>query len=221
MDPERFLAIDSLPQSERPQIHQWLRSTAITISGMLLFSFSIWLAVQRHDTLAAWCGMFGLVFFLHFGSFDLLSCAWRAAGVNAQPIMNRPLSSSSAGEFWGRRWNLAFRDASYRTLFVPVARRSEAACATLAVFLFSGLVHELAISVPARAGFGLPTLYFLLQGTTVLLENSKLGKQLSLGRGYRGRVFTLAIVFLPLPILFHPPFVRGVMAPFLHWIANL
>src|SRR5262249_30597701 len=95
MDPERFLTIEPLPQSERPQITQWFRATAISLCGALLFAFSIWLVLHNWETLAAWFGMFSIVFFLHFGSFDLLSCAWRAVGVNAQPIMNRPLSSKS------------------------------------------------------------------------------------------------------------------------------
>ena len=165
--------------------------------------------------------MFGVVLALHFGLFGLLSCAWRAIGVNAQPIMNRPLSSTSPEEFWGRRWNRAFRDASYGTMFVPITRHWGAAVATAAVFLFSGVIHELAISVPARGGFGLPTLYFMLQAVAVLFVNSKVAKQYGLGHGCLGQAITLAIVFIPIPILFHPPFVRHVIVPLMQWIAAI
>ncbi len=67
----------------------------------------------------------------------------------------------------------------------------------------------------------LPTLYFLLQAAVVLLENSAVGKQFRLGQGRFGQAVTLATVFVPLPILFHPPFVRNVMGPFLQFISNL
>ena len=54
-----------------------------------------------------------LVLVLHFGSFHLLSCGWRFAGVQARPLMDRPLASASVSEFWGRRWNTAFRDLTH------------------------------------------------------------------------------------------------------------
>lgn len=221
MDPARFLTLDRPAGSQLPAIGEWLRSVSLTVFGTALFSVGIFLIRKQFDYLAAWCGMFGLVLMLHFGLFQLLSCAWRTIGVNAQPIMNRPLSSVSIGEFWGRRWNRAFRDASYAALFVPIARRWGAATATWAVFIFSGLVHDLAVSVPAKGGYGLPTLYFLLQGITVLLENSALGKRWRLGRGRWGHAMTLVILFVPLPILFHPLFVRGVIVPFMQWTANI
>jgi hypothetical protein len=37
-----------------------------------------------------------------------------------------------------------------------------------------------------------------------------------LGDGWRGWVFTLLLLVLPLPLLFHGPFVVGVIVPFLH-----
>ena len=85
-------------------------------------------------------------------------------GLHAEPIMRRPLASQSLGEFWGKRWNLGFRNLSHALVFQPLQKRFGAAAGALGAFLASGLIHDLVISVPARAGYGLPTAYFLLQG---------------------------------------------------------
>jgi hypothetical protein len=94
-------------------------------------------------------------------------------------------------------------------------RSRAVALATLGVFLISGLVHELVISVPARAGYGLPTAYFLLQGFAVLVERSGFGRRIGLGRGLRGWLFMAACTAGPAFWLFHPPFVRNVILPML------
>jgi len=67
--------------------------------------------------LAGWLGMIGIVVTLHFGIFHALSCLWRRASVEARPLMHAPLASTSLSEFWGRRWNTAFRDLTHRFLF--------------------------------------------------------------------------------------------------------
>lgn len=81
----------------------------------------------------------------------------------------------------------------------------------MAAFAASGLVHELVISVPARGGWGGPTLYFLLQGAAVLLQK-RLG---FLSRGIPGRLFTFGILLAPAWLLFHPPFMQRVLRPLL------
>jgi hypothetical protein len=43
--------------------------------------------------------MIGIVMVLHFGAFHLRSCAWWDVGVDAQPLMNRPLTATSLGAF--------------------------------------------------------------------------------------------------------------------------
>ena len=83
------------------------------------------------------------------------------------------------------------------------------------VFVVSGLIHDLVISLPARGGYGLPTFYFALQGMGVVVERSSLGGQLSLRRGYRGWLFMAVFTAAPVYFLFHPPFVLHVIIPFM------
>jgi hypothetical protein len=184
----------------------------------------IW-ATLHADTapplLLAWVGMLGLIFALHFGIFHLLSCAWRAAGVDAPPLMRAPIAARSLAEFWGERWNVAFAESARRFLLRPLARRWGVERAGALVFLASGLVHELVISFPARGGWGGPTLYFLLQGAGVAFEKSGRGRRLGLGTGRRGRTWTLAVTALPLPLLFHAPFAERVIVPLFRFLKEV
>jgi len=173
------------------------------------------IAWPGHPLLAGWLGMVGLVFLLHFGTFHLLSLGWRRAGVDAAPIMRNPLLACSLSDFWARRWNTAFHDLAVRFSFRPLQPVVGATSATLLVFLASGFVHELVISVPARGGYGLPTGYFLIQGAGVAVERMRLGRRLGLGRGWRGRLFTMLVTAGPAFWLFPPAFVHNVVLPML------
>jgi hypothetical protein len=156
----------------------------------------------------------GLSLMLHFGVFNILAGVWRLAGVDARPLFRAPLASRSLNEFWSRRWNLAFSEMTalgiYRPMSVVIGRKS----AKAAAFLASGLLHELAISVPVLAGFGLPFLYFLLHGALVLLERrlESAGRAVS-HWGVWSHVWVLGWLAAPMPILFHPWFLRGVVWP--------
>jgi alginate O-acetyltransferase complex protein AlgI len=100
-------------------------------------------------------------------------------------------------------------------LFVPAARRLGATSATLIVFAFSGLVHEMLISVPAGGGYGGPLFYFLLQGSLVLAESCHPLRALLRQNRLYGRLWTAVVVIVPLPLLFHLPFQQRVVLPFL------
>lgn len=171
--------------------------------------------------LTGWVGMVGIIFTLHFGGLHLVSWIWRACGVAAAPIMRAPIMATSLADFWGVRWNVAFADAARRFVLLPFARRWGASVAGAWVFFISGLVHETVISFPARGGWGGPTLYFVLQGAGAWFEKTTCARRLGLGKGGRGRAFTLLVVAGPLPLLFHRPFIDHVILPLFEFLKGL
>ena len=190
---------------------------ALMLTVVVPLVFNRWPESDYRDVVAGWLGMVGIVFCMHFGYSHLTAIFVRARGRLVTPIMNRPLLAASVSEFWGKRWNLAFRDYAHVTLFMPLARKWGAVAGSMAGFAFSGVIHELAISVPARGGYGWPMLYFLIQGIGVLFERwfAKWGwwKTGSIAN----RVWAIAVVALPVPLLFHQAFVSKVITPILHW----
>jgi hypothetical protein len=219
MDADAFL--DAKQRVASPRLTNWLWATLETALGAVL----LWIVARSvpadDPLLRGWTGMLGLILLLHFGSIQLIAFAWQTFGVNAKPIMSAPLRASSLAEFWGKRWNLGFRQLSYELIFRPLHRALGVEAAGLLVFLASGLIHDLVISLPARAGYGLPTAYFLLQGAGVTIEHSGFGKRLGLGRGARGWVFMAVVITAPVFWLFHPWFVQRVIIPFMQAIHAL
>jgi hypothetical protein len=49
----------------------------------------------------------------------------------------------------------------------------------------------------------------------MLFERSPSGRNIGLGAGWKGRIFTILALVLPAFILFHPPFVRNIILPFM------
>jgi alginate O-acetyltransferase complex protein AlgI len=156
----------------------------------------------------------GVSLALHFGLLNVLAGLWRGVGANCRALFLAPLYATSLTEFWGRRWNLAFSEMAAAAVFRPLRRWAGVRTATAAVFLFSGLLHELAISLPVRAGFGLPMLYFALHAAAVPVEQALARAGWAVDRVvWIGRLWTAAWLLLPLPLLFHAPFVRGCLLP--------
>jgi predicted DCC family thiol-disulfide oxidoreductase YuxK len=213
MDATAFLGGTDRPAG--PRTSEWTAAALKTLLGAMLIWVVARTAVPVNPLLAGWLGMVGLIFVLHFGTFHLLSLVWRTIGVNAMPVMQNPLRSNSLAEFWGRRWNTAFHELATRFTFRPLQPTVGRAGATLLVFLVSGLIHELVISIPAHGGYGLPTGYFVLQGLGVAGERTRLGRRAGLGRGWRGRLFTVVVAAAPAFWLFPPLFVRTVILPML------
>jgi len=213
MDVDAFLNAGDRPVPQ-PSAGEWMLAAAKPLLGLTVFGFAVWLAAQGvHPWWVGWTAMLGIAFMLNFGLFHLLACFWKTKQLRAEPIMDWPILATSLTHFWGRRWNRAFRDLTHKFLFRPLAPRIGPVWAMLAGFLVSGLVHDLVISVPAGGGYGWPTLYFLIQGGGVLLERSGLGRRIGLGGGAIGWTFAALLLLLPVGMLFHSPFVEGVITP--------
>ncbi|WP_428305606.1 MBOAT family protein [Lacipirellula sp.] len=212
----------SCEQVAAPSRGEWsFAAFKLALGATIFFGLARLAPVVELPYLTGWIGMIGLVLMLHFGLFHLLSCAWRRAGVDAAPLMDWPIAATSMSEFWGRRWNRAFRDLAHRFLFRPLTPRLGAAGAMVAGFAFSGVVHDVVMSWPAAGGYGGPTVFFLIQAAGMLVERSRVGRRCGLGAGWRGWLFAATLLLATSPLLFHPPFVLRVIVPFMHAVGAL
>jgi alginate O-acetyltransferase complex protein AlgI len=219
LPPLRWAAFATLWPGMRPALMAHLQASrsgaaALLKTGLAYVGLGMALFLLAHLTwrvtasavLATLLLLPALSFLLHFGAFGVLAGLWRAAGAEVGPLFRAPWRAESLGEFWSRRWNLAFSEMTSVSVYRPLAVRLGRRAALFAAFLFSGLLHEMAISLPVRAGYGRPLLYFAIHGALAQVERE---------RGPFGRAATLLAVVLPLPLLFHRPFLQGVIWPLL------
>ena len=200
---------------------EWLQAIGCALIGSILFLAVAPESGRANGLNAGWVAWAGIILFLHFGVFHVMALVLRLNGVAVRPLMADPVGALTVAEFWGQRWNHAFQEVSHRLLFAPLARVAGPRWAILAVFFVSGLVHELVITVPARGGYGLPTLYFVIQGGALLTQKSRWARGLGLDEGWRARAFTLITVAVPVVALFPPQFLRAVILPFVSDVASL
>uniref|UniRef100_A0A0D9VFU1 Wax synthase domain-containing protein n=1 Tax=Leersia perrieri TaxID=77586 RepID=A0A0D9VFU1_9ORYZ len=93
-------------------------------------------------------------------------------GMELEPQFDRPYLSSSLGDFWGRRWNLAASASLRAAVYEPMrARFGSPAAGMAAAFLVSGLMHEVVVLyLTSRPPTGRVTAFFALHGACVCAE---------------------------------------------------
>ena len=187
-------------------------------SGLFWFYFGVVLllgtalALPKLGNAGPWLGIAAVLALIHFGVSNLLTSVVWLAGFPVKALFNDPFRSRSLREFWTVRWNIPFVEMDRRLFLRPLARVVGLRYAVFGIFLISGLLHEMAISYPAGGGYGGPLLYFVIQGLLVLAEKRW---------NFSGRVWTLAWVLIPMPILFHTQFRENLIRPFLFWLHEL
>jgi alginate O-acetyltransferase complex protein AlgI len=195
IEPGRFLAA-------------WVRMALGAASIVLLAVYT----PRIPDRLLGLSGVAALLLTIHLGICDLLPWLLRWAGFAVPLLFDRPWAATSLAEFWSRRWNLAFVDMNRRLFLRPLYRTFGKRGSRFALFALSGVLHELALSWAAGAGWGLPLGYFLLHGALVAVEE-------------RFRIANRAWVWFwliaPSPWLFHEPFRRALIVPFYYWLHGI
>jgi hypothetical protein len=202
MRPSIFATLGSRPGEGARKL---ARDGAISIAaGATLLMVARTLTPRVSSMAARICAtpllLVGLSLLLHFGLLNLFAAWWRTRGVPAERLFRDPLHAASLTDFWSRRWNLAFSEMTAVAIYRPIKKLAGARLAVFASFIASGLLHELAISVPAHGGYGLPTLYFALQGFLVLLN-------------LKSRTAMFVALIAPVLLVFHIPFLRTVVWP--------
>lgn len=186
------------------------RAVAFLGAGALVFALARALFAAGLELAAGLLVMAAFVSAMHFGLVPVLAALLRRLGFGAGPQFHAPWRARSLREFWARRWNVGYSVMTALAIRRPLARVLGPRRAELLAFAASGLLHEVAISLPVGRGYGLPTLYFVLHGLAMRFERGPARR----GRE-PGRVWVWAWVLLPAPVLFHAPFLRGVCVPLL------
>lgn len=180
----------------------WRSDVAIGATFMIIGTLIAWLVWTM-----GWSQIF--IMFLpmslgfHFGALRVLKGALRTAGFPVRTLFPNLLETRGIGDFWSKRWNVGYSQMMQRLVGRPLAARLGESAGIMAVFVGSGLLHELAITLPVRSGYGLPTLYFTAHGLLTLVEK-KLARPI-------GRIPALLTVVLPMGFLFPPDFQREVI----------
>jgi len=182
------------------------------VTGLAVLWIAQWDVVRAEPYLRAALGLLGGALVLLYGVFDFLAAMWEWLGVPVEKQWRNVLTSSSLADYWSVRWNRAFHDFVHQHVFLPLKRRYSASVALVGSFLFSGVLHDMLISVPARGGYGLPTLYFLLQALGIWCDRRWLS-----GTRWR-RPWGALVLLAPVGLLFHPPFIHSVIIPQLEYL---
>jgi hypothetical protein len=213
LQPRPFLPAYSPPGGgPRPS---WRGFLLNLLTGAVLLWGVAWLLPPGTALLArAWAGLVGLAFLRLFATFDFWALIFRLLGFAVEKPFVNPAAATSLRDFWGRRWNRIMSGMLRDLLFTPLARHVGVVAATVAVFVYSGVLHEF-VSVLARGGYGRPTLYFLIQGAGFLVEGTHFGRRFLVGSPLRGRCWTALVVVGPVALVVPPAFLVEVIVPVL------
>ncbi len=140
----------------------------------------------------------------HFGVLRLMTGFWRMMGYPVRVLFRNPFKMRGFRDFWSKRWNLAYSEMVARAVKRPLTPLLGERGSVFAGFVVSGLLHELAITVPVGAGYGWPTLFFVFHGVCCLMERRS--------SGLMGLVCGVVLV-MGVPVLFGEEFVDEVILP--------
>ncbi len=180
--------------------------------GVLLLSLILFLAPYLPGQWVAWGSILSIAIMVCMGYNALISVWMRFAGYPVTVLSNFPIYSKSLRDFWNHRWNLAYVELGQTLLLRPARRALGRRGTLLGVFLVIGVLHELAISNSVQAGWGLPTLFFVVQGLVITVERAWIKAEFTWSNKLV-RYWTWTWIFFLLPLLFHGAFRHQLVEP--------
>lgn len=184
---------------------------ALTSIG-LITSWLVW-ELRWWKVAGIWAMFIPMSLAFHFGILRLLKTALRLVGYPVRTLFPNILVARGIGDFWSRRWNVGYSQMMQRLVGRPMTKVAGGSAGIMAVFIGSGILHELAITLPVQSAYGLPTLYFTAHGLLVVAESK--------GKKPIGRIPALLLVALPIGLLFPPAFQHEVILEILAWFSFL
>lgn len=138
---------------------------------------------------------------------DLLLLFYSLSGNLYPEAFRYPFLSKNLSDFWSARWNVWVSDFFKQMIFDPLRRKP--LVGLFAVFIVSGVVHEILLNVPlylfAKTNmFGSMMIYFPLQAVAMAVE-----KKLDLKKGsIVARVYLWIVVVAPAPLVINESVLR-------------
>lgn len=209
VDPEPFQRKESSSEDEPKRFAAgWGRMWI----GAVLFSAVVYFS----PALASWAvgtlAILAVLVMVHLGFSDMLTAVYRLFGWKVDPAFDEPWKAKSLLELWSRRWNRPFVEMN-QLLLIPWANRVIGRRRSwIIAFVASGVLHEMAITYPAGGGYGLPLSYFLIQAALIAVERRY---------SIRGSWWALLAFIIPVPLLFPPVFLDGVIAPLIRTLHTM
>ena len=216
MEPRLFVPHRPMPG---PELSPRWTGCLINLATGIALTWLLPLAIPQEAPILfrAWVGLIGLFFFIAFGLANLWVILYQKMDIAVEKLWLNPAAATGLADFWGKRWNRVYSGMLRQLAFVPLTPRLGSRWAMFAVFLFSGLLHEIA-SVAAGSGYGGPFLYFMVQALGFRLEETVWGRRILRHRPVAGWCWTFLIVVGPLPLLVPPAFLMSAMVPMLAFL---
>ena len=210
----RPVLFQELGSSSQPYVEFIIKGVTRIVVGLVFLYISLLVDLELSKYFIPQLFLLvGLSLVLHFGILNLSAALWRWAGVPVNELFRSPYKSRSLKEFWGKRWNVAFSEMTALVVYRPLRNKIGAGRAVIVAFLFSGLLHEIAISLPVHSGYGLPMLYFFIHAVAMQLEATSPFVRKIISHKVLSHVWVMGLLILPMPLLFHHGFIERVLMP--------